>query len=173
MPEHDIIHNQEIRASLGDQALFPESSESATAPESKLEASYSIIAIPGSELPIQYVGLVFSRWLRSYRYGNDYLKLTDADSYYAAYHKYISEILRKPETIVRIAVLTDDHDVALGFSVSRGTILDYVHVHKDNRRLGIAKLLVPKSIDTITHLTRTGISIWVNKYSHWKFNLFA
>jgi GNAT superfamily N-acetyltransferase len=117
--------------------------------------------------------LIFSKWLRSLRYGNDYFKLIDPPAYYAAYHRFIQNILNHPDTSVRLAVLSDDADVVLGFSVSRGTILDYVHVHKDQRRQGIGRQLVPKGIDTITHLTRTGLSIWGSKMAGVKFNPFA
>ena len=54
-----------------------------------------------------------------------------------------------------IAVLTDDYDVALGFSVSEGCKLHYVHVHKDMRKQGIARSLDSNfEVEVITHLTK-------------------
>lgn len=100
------------------------------------------------------------------------MKLIDSDAYYKNFHKYIERVLSVPEAVVRLAVLTDDQDIVLGFSVSREAVLDYVYVHKDNRRLGIGKSLVPEGITTITYLTFTGITIWANKYSKWKCNPF-
>lgn len=138
---------------------------------------YRVIAFLGPDLPMNYIGLVYSRWMRSLRYGNDFFKMADSDTYYQAYERYIQVLLRKPNTLVRLAVLADDEDVVLGFSISRSSteehILDYVHVHKDCRKLGIARKLVPNDIDTITHVTKTGLSIWGSKFSHWKFNPFA
>jgi GNAT superfamily N-acetyltransferase len=104
--------------------------------------------------------MVLSRWLRSFKHGNDYIKLIDSDSYYAAYGGFVARVLGNPATIVRIATLIDDDDNALGFSVVRGTILDYVHVHKDHRRQGIGRHLVPQDIDTFTHITRIGLRLW-------------
>ena len=136
-------------------------------------SGYKIIAFNGYMTPNDYRALVYSRWLRSLRFGNDYFKLVAQDAYYEAYHLYIQRILEHPDSMVRLAVLSDDADVVLGFSVSRGSILDYVHVHKDHRRLGIGRKLVPKDIDTITHLTRTGLAIFGSKHFNWAFNPFV
>ena len=137
------------------------------------EVGYSVIGIHPTLLPDSYRNMIYSKWLRSLRFGNDYFKLINPAAYYDAYNKYIQRIMAQPKTMVRVAVLNDDYDVALGFSVSRGNILDYVHVHRDNRFLGIGTKLVPNGIDTITHLTKTGMVIWANKYGHWAFNPFA
>lgn len=136
-------------------------------------SSYTIISFPGSDLSQTYRNLIYSKWLRSLRFSNDYFKLTDSDSYYQAYTAYVTTILSKKDCVVRLAVLTDDRDVVLGFSVSRTPVLDYVHVHKDNRRLGIATKLVPDGIKSFTHVTTIGLSIWGSKYPHLKFNPFA
>lgn len=134
------------------------------------QSSYIILSYQGDDLPSQYRSLIFSKWLRSLRFGNDYFRLIDSDSYFTAYNNYIDSLLTKATT--RLAVLSDDLDVVLGFSVSRKNILDYVHVHKDQRHQGIAKELVPLQIDTATHLTKDALKIWP-KYSHIKFNPFC
>ncbi len=136
-------------------------------------SSYRIKAYAARLLAPEYKGLIYSKWLRSLRYGNDYFKLVDPDAYYRAYHKYITAVLAFSDSIVRLAVLADDPDVVLGFSVARGNILDYVHVHKHQRRQGIGTRLIPEGIDTISHVTKTGLSIWGSKYGHWLFNPFA
>lgn len=136
-------------------------------------ASYRVIQFTGITLPAQYASMVYSKWLRSLRYGNDFFKLIEPDAYYSVYKRYIHNVLRKPDTSVRIAVLTDDADVALGFSIFQEPVLHYVHVHKDNRKLGIGRNLIPPGITTITHVTKTGLSIWGSKYSDWKFNPFV
>lgn len=136
--------------------------------------SYKILVFgPTERVPDQYHSLIYSKWMRSYRYGNDYIKLADSDSYYATYIRHITRVLSDSQTVVRLAVLSDDKDVVLGFSVSRGTILDYVHVHKDMRRIGIGTKLIPPGIEWFTHLTRTAMTIWGSKYKDWKLNLFA
>jgi GNAT superfamily N-acetyltransferase len=84
-------------------------------------------------------------------------------------------ILLDKKTNVKLAALTDDHDICLGFSVystwSR-RVLEYVHVHKDYRRQGIARALVPEDIKCVSHLTRTGRVIWQKHMSNIIFNPF-
>ena len=135
-------------------------------------STYSVIAYRGFELPKEYENLIYAKWLRSFRFGNDYMKLAEPSSYYAAYHRYIENILKTADCTVRLAVLTEDKDVVLGFSVARGATLDYVHVQKEQRRMGIGTSLVPDGIATISHLTKTGLTIWGSKYGHWRFDPF-
>ncbi len=139
------------------------------------EPTYSILVFPASQLPEQYTAMIFSKWLRSLRFGNTLFRSMDSDAYYRNYHVYIENLLKKPDSIVRLAVLSDDHDVVLGFSVSREDVLDYIHVHYDYRKIGVGSALVPEGITTFTHITLIGIDIWHNKskYKNWKFNPFA
>lgn len=115
--------------------------------------------------------MIFSKWLRSLRFGNEYFKLIDSDSYYHSYHIYINQLLQRPSVFVHLAVLSDDHDVVLGFSVMELGVLHYVHVHKDQRKQGIGTNLA-KDFHTITHLTHIGVSIWNKKYPKVRFNPF-
>lgn len=124
--------------------------------------SYSILVYPSKKLPKDYHPLLFSRWLRSLRFGNALYKKVSSNYYYKNYHIFIEKLLGKPDSVVRLAVLTDDHDVVLGFAVSREDVLDYVHVHTNYRRIGIGTKLVPQGLTAFTHLTATGIIIWQN-----------
>jgi GNAT superfamily N-acetyltransferase len=137
------------------------------------KASYRIIIFEGNSLPKQYLNLVTSKWMRNFRYGNDYIKLIDADNYFANYSQYIRLVLNLPETIVALATLTDDEDVVLGFSVISGKTLQYVHVHKDMRRQGIGKQLIPAYIDSFTHITRIGMKLWPTKMPNAKFIIYS
>ena len=137
--------------------------------------TYSVISYPSKDLPETYVPLVFSRWLRSFKGGHPHLKKVDPDAYYKNYHGFIQILLSKPDSQVRLAVLSDDHDVVLGFSVCREDVLDYVHVQVDHRKQGIGKSLIPKNITTFTHSTNLSNGIWLNNdhYKHLKFNPYA
>lgn len=135
--------------------------------------TYSVISLKAAKLPSQYEGMIFSKWMRSLRYGNPLFKKVDHKDFYKNYHVFIEKILAKPDTIVRLAVLSDNHDVVLGFAVSREDVLDYIHVHKDYRQNGIGTLLLPPDITTFTHLTKTWFPIWQTKYKEWRFNPFA
>lgn len=120
-----------------------------------------------------YKALVFSRFLRSLRFGNDYFKMIDSDPYYEIYHKYLSVLLNRPQTRVKLAVLSDDHENVLGFAITEPKKLHYCHVYKDYRRSGIAKTLCQESFEIITHITNVGASIWNNKFPKVRFNPFA
>jgi GNAT superfamily N-acetyltransferase len=134
---------------------------------------YTIISYPALTLPDTYRAMVFSKWLRSLRYGNDYFRLIDQDVYFSSYHTYLSNLLSSSEAIVRLAVLPDDTDIVLGFSVYRGGTLDYVHVHRDYRRTGIGSRLLPSDISSISHVTKNGISFWTATIPNAIFNPFA
>lgn len=139
------------------------------------QATYKILEYHSSKLPTNYTALVYSRWLRSLRFGNPLFRKITSHQYYKHYHIYIEKLLAKPDSLTRLAVLEEDHDVCLGFSVSREDVLDYVHVHTDNRHIGIGTSLVPKGISTFTHITAIAIEIWNSReeYRHLKFNPFA
>lgn len=142
--------------------------------EENSPSTYTVIKYPGLELPECYRNMIFSKWLRSLRYGNDMFKLIDPESYYSAYSRQVQFVLSRKEALVRLAVLTDNHDVALGFSVSRGNVLDIVHVQKDMRKQGIGSALFPDGIAWFTSLTKTALGIWGSndKYKSLKFDPF-
>lgn len=135
--------------------------------------TYSVIVYPSAKLPDEYKSPVFDRWLKSFRQGNPFIKMAERKPYYIHYHAYIENLLRQPNSVVRLAVLTDAPDIILGFSACRGDVLDYIHVLHLNRKNGIAKSLVPENITTISHTTELAKIIWQEKYKHWKFNPFA
>jgi GNAT superfamily N-acetyltransferase len=137
-----------------------------------MESSYTIINYLASNFPEAYKSLVFSKWLRSLRFGNDYFRLIDSDAYYTIYHKYIELLLNRPNTIIRFAVLSDDKDVVLGWSLIEGVTLHYVYVHKDNRKQGIGTNLISPELKYITHITKDGIAFWTSKLPEAKFNPF-
>lgn len=136
-------------------------------------STYTITSYPAIYVPLEYKNLIFSKWMRSLRYGNDYYKLIEPGAFFKTYQQLINNILARRDAFVIVAALTDDPDVVLGFSVSHGPVLDYVHVHKDHRRHGIGRRLVPEAVTTISHLTRLGASIWGSHYGHLIFNPFA
>lgn len=136
-------------------------------------AAYQIIRFGGVELPLRYRNLVISKWARSFRYGNDYVKLIDADNYFQSYSRYIQAILMLLPTVVRLATLIDDADVVLGFSVTSGKTLHYIHVHKDARLQGIARALVSHNIESFTHLTKMALRLWPTKMPNAKFIIYS
>lgn len=137
--------------------------------------TYSIVIHNSCQLPTNYEAFVFSKWLRSLRFGNPLFGKIDSDDYYKNYHIYLSNLLKKPDSKIRLAVLSDDHDIVLGFAVSREDVLDYIYVHMDYGKIGIGSTLMPHGITTFTHITLAVLDIWQNnpKYKSLKFNPFA
>lgn len=128
--------------------------------------------IPAKDKIDPYFNMLISKWLRSLRYGNRYFKLIDPSCYWANYNDYLCGIILGPNTRIRLATLSEDDDVVLGFSVCRERCLDYVWVHNVQRLQGIAKALVPIDIDSYSHITTVGERIIKQKLD-WKFNPFC
>jgi hypothetical protein len=116
--------------------------------------------------------MIAGEWKRSFRNGNKNLRETAQKSYIERYDRYIEHIFSKPHTRIRLAVLSDDHDNALGWSVCENTTLHYVFVKWDNRHLGIGMSLLPKNIETITHLTDLGRKLWKMKLPGVQLDIF-
>lgn len=127
----------------------------------------------GQYLPKEYIGMVLMRWPRSFKHANDFAKIMDAEAYYNYYDAMIKTVLSRPNTTVRLAVLGDEPDVVLGFSVTEGPILHYVEVKNSYRRNGIGRNLVPKEINWFSHLTKIGMQIWSVKMPNAKYIPFA
>ena len=123
-----------------------------------------------------YEALVCASFLHSLRLGNKWFHDIHTEIYYKTYHDLFERYLNAPTAIVRLAVLDEDKDVCLGWSLTRGSVLDYVYVKEDSlisfRKQGIGKSLLPKEFDTISHLTREGRAIWKAKFPKVIFNPF-
>lgn len=133
---------------------------------------YKVRAFLGKDVPEIYKNLIYARWLRTLRYGNEYFYLIDSDTYYKTYKAYIDQILQRPDTVVRLALLDEDEDIALGFSISEVRTLHYCHVQVDTRNQGVGTSLIPFKIETITHLTKHGLNWWNKSFPTAKFNPF-
>ncbi len=151
---------------MGDQSLV-------ATPNAEQESTYSVVLYPASKLPEQYLNLVRSQWMRNQKHGNEYFKLADPDSFYGAYQQVIHRFMNRPNAVIRLAVLSDDKDVVLGWSLIEVDVLHYVFVKHEHRNQGIGKSLVPVPIHTITHLTKAGLSAWSSKLKAAKFNPFS
>lgn len=151
---------------MGDKEL-----ESKSEGTEEVSSGYTVKHYQAIHLPEEYRNLIRAPFLNSLRYGNDLYKLIDRDSYFVSYGKYIEHLLHRPLSVVALAILDDD--TVLGWSLYEGTTLHYIWVKKEVRRQGIAKELIPDKFDVITHITNTGINIWVNKFPEVKFNPFA
>ena len=134
---------------------------------------YKVITFAASKLPEQYHAMIFSKFLRSLRYGNQYFRLIDQKAYFDVYQKYLATIMARAQAEVKLAVLADDFDVVLGWSLLEPHKVHYVYVNRDNRNIGIGASLLPAHFETFTHLTNKAMTIWNKKFPHATFNPFA
>jgi hypothetical protein len=109
------------------------------------------------------VPFILATWLKGLRFGNGWFKLIDNKAYFKTYHGVIISLLSRPTVLVSVACLKEDPSVILGYAVVEGNKLHWCQVKKAWRGIGIAKSLVPKEVDTVTHLTDTGKSIFLKK----------
>ena len=107
------------------------------------------------------LAFIMSSWLKGLRFGNDIFREVKSDVYFKEYQKIISALLQHPSRETKVAVLPDDEDVILGYSVHSkdGTKVDWTFVKTSWRGIGIARALVPSTVKSATHLTKPGLSI--------------
>lgn len=144
-----------------------------------MENSYSIIEMKtAGPLFEPYKALVLATWLNSMKHGNDFFGLADSKTYYEVYSKVILSLLKRSETRARLAVLSDDKDVVVGWTVFDGKVLHFIYVirggkeEEGGRHQGIATSIFPEGVEMFTHITKIGKAIWKKKYKELKFNPF-
>lgn len=143
-----------------------------------MENTYVVKELKGIDPALeQYKALVLATWLNSLKHGSDFFGLVDSHTFFDVYRRVILGILRRPDCVVRLAVLGDEPDTALGWCVFEKNVLHFVYVRPgekgaSSRRCGIGQSLLPKSFDVATHMTKIGKSIWKKKFSTVKFNPF-
>lgn len=143
-----------------------------------MPSSYIVKEFKGSDPALDdYKAVIQATWLRGLKHGSDFFKLVDSKSFFSIYPKVIMNLIKRPDCMIRVAVLADAPDVIVGWSAFEKKVLHFVYVRPGEkgatpRKQGVATKLVPKDFDTITHLTKTGKSIWRRKYPKVKFNPF-
>lgn len=134
------------------------------------QENYRIVNHSAVHLPKDFRNLVIAPFLNSLKQTNDFFKLIDRDAYYIAYKKYVENLLNRPNSIVKLAMLSDE--TVLGWSLIENKTLHYIWVKNEVRRRGIGQSLLPKEFDTISHLTNKGLRLWVTHYPGVKFDPF-
>lgn len=116
---------------------------------------------------------IFSTFLKGLYYGDSWFSQMKKDTFMKEYHKIITHILSNPNTEIKVACLKDDVEVILGYAVlsKDGTALHWIHVKQPWRKIGLTQDLVPPSVNTVTHLTKVGLSI-IHAKKNIEFNPF-
>lgn len=112
-------------------------------------------------IPADDEACIYATWRNSSFYLSAKPISQSSTKFFSEKNREIKQIL--PLAKVKIACLSDSKETIVGYSVSRGTHLDWIYVKPDYRMQGVATLLLPKEIKTVTpDLTKIGIKI-VNK----------
>lgn len=137
------------------------------------KSSYKVIKYNVEHLPDSYRNMILAKYLRSLRHTNDYFKKVDAAFFFKYQTEIIQDIMLRANAYIKLAVLSDDNDVVLGWSLMEPTILHYVWVGADYRNLKIGSILTSDAFHTITHYTKSGFSIWQKKFPNVVFNPYS
>ena len=128
-------------------------------------SAYKIITLAATDPALNdYRAMIYSDFMKSLRYGNEWYRLIDSNRYYSVYKNIIDALLSRADSVVRLACLANDVDTCLGWSLTEGPKFHYIFVKEDYRRNGIGKSLMPKEFNQITHLTKIGQAIRKAKF---------
>lgn len=108
---------------------------------------YKIITLSTGPTQIeQYEAFIISTFLRAIRDSSRFIRKIDPKKYYFNYSNLIKNTLDNIGGEVRVAVLSDEVDTALGWSLSFGDTLLFMFVKKDYRNIGIGNSLLPPGV---------------------------
>ncbi len=102
---------------------------------------------------------IISTWLSGQYHGSPYWSQMPKEVFYSEYTEIINSILHNPDTRVNVAILSDDPNVLLGFTVYSRTTMHWIYTKKDYRSSGIMRLLWPNNITTASSTTLPGAAI--------------
>lgn len=106
---------------------------------------------------------ILATWLKGLRYGNSKYQGLDSAVYFKFYHSLFSSVLNM--ATVKVACLTEDLSIILGYAIFDASNLYWVHVKKAWRNIHIASSLIPKTIKTVSYTTKIGEAILKTKTS--------
>lgn len=101
---------------------------------------------------------IFATWRKSAFYLSATPIEENSKVWFQNQTRMIQETL--PVAYVRIACLDGDPSTIIGYSIMREKHLEWVYVKTEFRKQGIATLLVPKELESVTpHVTKMGLEI--------------
>lgn len=108
---------------------------------------------------------IMSTILKGIYYGDSAFSHMKKQTFMKKYHPIIESLVLKNGHNIKVSCLKEDPNVILGYAIldNDPTVLHWVFCKKSWRGIGIIKDLVPSTIKSVTHLTKTGLSIVKNK----------
>lgn len=114
---------------------------------------------------------IMATFLRGLYYGETWFSQIPKDVFMDNYKRVAEALLDRPNVTIRIACLKEDPDVILGYSISKGTVLDWTYVKKAWRGAGVGRSLLPAQVTAVTHLSENGKDL-MKKIPNCIFNPF-
>jgi len=116
---------------------------------------------------------IISTMLRGVWGGNSWYQMIPRQIFMKYYHPFLETLILKPDSRIWVACLKSDPDYILGYMLTNhdGSILHWIYVKQDERRKGIAKLLLTKFPESVSHITELGINL-LPKINNPVFNPF-
>lgn len=101
---------------------------------------------------------ILKTFLLGIYYGDTWFSKIPKRIFMDNYKRVAEALFNKYRNNIRIACLSDETDVILGYSIlnSDSTVLQFVYVKERWRRKGVGRQLVPPSVCCVTHLTSLG-----------------
>ncbi len=117
---------------------------------------------------------IFASSLRGIYHGDSWFSLIPRHIFMVNYKNVISALMSNPNTIIKVAVLPEDDNVIIGYSILSKdlTTAHWIFVKSAWRLKGVARNLVPKNISCVTHLTAVGKDLLLKKFPTAIFNPF-
>lgn len=88
---------------------------------------------------------ILSTWLRGYRHSSTFAQRVTNEVYYRWHHLLLERLLARETAVALVACLDDSPEVILGYLAMEkqdASVLHWVYVKADFRRMGIARKLI-------------------------------
>lgn len=119
---------------------------------------------------------ILATFLRGLYYGDTWFREIPKPIFMKQYHAIATRLLSLPTVSIIIACLKEDPDTILSYAIlgknSTGSTLHWVFTKTAWRNIGIGKMLIPQDLNTVTHLSKVGLSL-LRKRTGVDFNPFA
>lgn len=116
---------------------------------------------------------IMATFLRGLYYGDSWFSLIPKDIFMDKYKVVIETLLVSPRVTIKVAVLPDDDNVILGYSIMSNDFqtVHWVFVKSVFRNKGIARSLLPKYPTAVSHLSKLGLTL-LTKFQNVVFDPF-
>ncbi len=118
------------------------------------------------------INFIYATMLRGLYHGCELYGLIEKEAFYSNYEQVLAKLLLKPVLELKIACLTLEPEVILGYALAEPGVLHFVYIKSPFRGQNIAKQLLAScsEIRFVTHLTKSGNAIRLKK--GWVYNPF-